>query len=103
MQVNGSYLYIGFDNPTNGAQVYRSQASITEIDGTTACTGGDTTADNGDGYRCFTQQGTSGFGVPGENQYFFSSASLRKGSQNFIYVTVGDANLVAIKVLRQVD
>lgn len=103
LQVNGNYLYIGFDNPTNGAQVYRSQAGITEIDGTTACTGGDTTANNGDGYRCFAQQGTSGFGVPAENQYFFSSASLRKGSSNFIYVTVGDANLVAIKVLRQVD
>ena len=103
LQVNGSYLYIGLDNATNGAQIYRSQSGITEIDGTTACTSGDTTADNGDGYRCFQQQGTAGFGAPSENQFFFSSASLRKGSSNYIYVTVGDQNLVAIKVLRQVD
>jgi hypothetical protein len=103
LQVNGNRLYIGFDNPTNGAQIYRSQAGITEIDGTTACTGGDATPDNGDGYRCFELQGSPGFGSPSENQYIISSASLRKGSQNFIYVTVGDVNLVAIKVLRQVD
>lgn len=103
LQVNGNFLYIGFDNPTDGAQIYRSQSGITEIDGTTACTGGDTTANNGDGYRCFQQQGATGLGVPSENQYFFSSASIRKGASNFIYVTVGDANLVAIKVLRQID
>ncbi|MFZ5631173.1 MAG: Ig-like domain-containing protein [Spirochaetota bacterium] len=103
LQVNGNFLYIGFDNPTNGAQIYRSQSGITQIDGTTACTGGDGTANNGDGYRCFEQQGTAGFGAPADNQFFFSSSSLRKGSQNFIYVTVGDQNLVAIKVLRQVD
>ncbi|AFM14725.1 hypothetical protein Turpa_4092 [Turneriella parva DSM 21527] len=105
LQVNGNYLYIGFDNVASGqgVQVYRSQASIAEIDGTTACTGGDTTANNGDGHRCFEQQGTTGLGAVNDNQFIFSSASLRKGSQNFVYITVGDQNAVAIKVYRQVD
>ncbi len=101
LQVNGDRLYIGFDNPTNGATIYRSNTGITEIDSGSGC--GDATPDNGDGHNCFTRQGEPGFGSPGQNQYFISSASLRKGSQNFIYVTVGDVNLVAIKVLRQVD
>lgn len=85
LQVNGNVLYLGVDNPTDGVRMFRTTvASVT-------------------GGSDFALQGSAGLGNTAENQYFFSSASIRKGASNYIYVTVGDANLVAIKVLRQVD
>jgi|GEM_PF-1296487 len=103
MQVNGDYLYIGFENETHGVTIFRTKAGVTGIDDGAGILGAsDGTAGNGDGHLDFVQQGIAGLGQSTSFRYIFSSASLKKLGKNYIYITVGDNN-DAIKVVRQVD
>ncbi|MCP5502692.1 MAG: hypothetical protein H7A25_22530, partial [Leptospiraceae bacterium] len=81
LQTNGDYLYVGFDNHSTGAEVWRTNIA-------------DPSSEND-----FTQIGGDGFGVS-TNQEIFSSISLKSGSTYFIYVSIGfDGN--PVKVHRQ--
>jgi hypothetical protein len=83
LEVQGSYLYVGFDNMADGARLYRSNgipasaASFTEIGrvATAACSNhtGDTGALGG---LCYGYQ-------------MLSSVSVPKGAYNYLYLTAG--------------
>ncbi len=84
MQVNGDYLYIGFDNTIHGATLWKT--------GVSSITG----ASN------FTQSSSAGMNKGVAYKYLFSSASQEKYGKDYIYVTIGD-DFDSIKVIRQID
>ncbi len=71
--VNGSRLYVGFDDATNGAQVFST------TDGTN-----------------FTKLGEDGFGPVGDdlskNKHIFSSAAIFYDGKDYLYITIGCAS-----------
>ncbi len=99
---NGSsVLYVGFDDATNGAKVYKTSctdpAASSGSSGTTITTG----ACGGTGSANWTLQGSAGFGDT-NNKYVMSATSISDGTNNYIYVVVGDGGS-AVKVFRQID
>lgn len=87
LQVNGSSLYIGFDNQF-GTRIYKSTA--TEIN----------PSDDGNGHVDFTLQSVQGLG--GGYTRIFSSTSVYDGINSYIYVVVGTGSN-AVKVFRQTN
>ncbi len=78
--VNGSRLYLGFDNDTNGAEVWRTK------DGITATTFA--------GHNDLEKVAPSGFGPIGatdlaKNKYIMSNTSVFFGGRSYLYLTVG--------------
>jgi hypothetical protein len=83
LEVNGNYLYVGFDNMADGARVYRSNGipagpgSFTEL-------GRDATA------ACTNHSGNTGaLGKLCHGYQILSSAAISKGSDDYLYLTVG--------------
>lgn len=102
IQSNGSgVLYVGFDDATNGAKVYKTSctdpAASSGSSGTTITTG----SCGGTGSANWTLQGSAGFG-DSNNRYVMSATSISDGTSNYIYVVVGDGGS-AVKVFRQID
>jgi hypothetical protein len=109
--VNGSRLYLGFDNETDGAEVWRTTAGVTAA----------TVADHDD----FEQVGLSGLGPIGgtdleKNKHIISDVSIFFNGDDYLYITVGctsdftdngacdrdsvvGATDFAIRMFRQVD
>ncbi len=78
--VNGGHLYIGFDNETNGAEVWRTTTGVEAA----------SFADHNDLERI----GVSGLGILGapdldKNKYIISHVSIAFGGKAYLYVTVG--------------
>lgn len=81
---NGAFLYVGFDNPTDGVAVYRTSAaapSAADFRGEGGCVA---TAPGCEGL------GGDGFGSPTTNTRLFDAVSLRFSSRDYLYVTAGD-------------
>jgi hypothetical protein len=86
LQVNGNYLYLGFDNATDGAGIFRSNLDVTDI-----------TAPS----NFSIQGGDYGLGEAAPKKYIFSSASALKQGVNYVYITVGNtANSVRVMTQR---
>ncbi len=81
LQPNGSYLYVGFDNPT-GIKVYRTNLANPTIEAN------------------FTQIGGDGFLNPSTNKQIYSTISIQNGSIYFVYASVGKT-ATPVRVHRQ--
>ncbi len=81
LQANGTYLYLGFDNP-NGIKVYRTNIA------------------NPVSSNDFSQIGGDGFGNTTTNRQIFSTLSIQNGSIYFVYASIGQ-NAVPVRVHRQ--
>ena len=79
---NGNYLYVGYDNATDGVGVFRSDAP-------TISASGDFEGNAGCTPPC-AGIGGDGFGTPATNVAFFDAKSLNFGGTDFLYVMVGD-------------
>ncbi|PJZ71488.1 hypothetical protein CH373_03090 [Leptospira perolatii] len=80
---NGAYLYVGFDNPTTGIQVWRT---------------GDTNP--GSSSSSWTKIGGNGLGDATNIKQIFSATSVPVGGVNYLYVSAGK-NGVPVRVYRQ--
>lgn len=79
---NGAYLYVGFDNPTTGVEIWR-----------TNITNPNTTAD-------FSQIGVDGLGDASNNLQIFDGMSSLYSGLNYLYLTTGKSGGI-VKVYRQ--
>ncbi|TGL63530.1 beta strand repeat-containing protein [Leptospira sarikeiensis] len=79
---NGTYLYVGFDNP-NGIRIYRTN-----------------TADPGSASNVWTQIAGNGLTDSSNVQQIFSAVSVATGGVNYLYVSVGKNN-TPVRVYRQ--
>ena len=105
----GDTAYIGFDDPTNGVQIFAMKLGGGDIVATDlVATGGATTSsfdtdndstwDNGE----WKQAGTDGLGASSRNLYIFSSSTITDVfGDNYLFVNVADDNTYAIRVYRQ--
>jgi hypothetical protein len=93
---NGNNLYVGFDNPTNGLEVYRYASTLVKPNP-------DPTSTTMSGVS-WIKQGTNGLGSG--SKYIINSVSLYDTGtvKNYLYIVVGNGlGSSAIKVVRQVD
>ncbi|TGL34859.1 hypothetical protein EHQ52_10240 [Leptospira koniambonensis] len=79
---NGTYLYVGFDNPA-GIRIYRTN-----------------TADPGSASSSWTQIAGNGLTDSGNVQQIFSAVSVNTGNVYYLYVSVGKNN-TPVRVYRQ--
>ncbi|MEQ9363767.1 MAG: hypothetical protein RIF32_05975 [Leptospirales bacterium] len=75
LSVSGGRLYLGFDNLSTGAELWRSRAGVD--DPTSAID--------------FEKVGPDGFGDPQNRTRIFSSASASHDGADFLYITAGDS------------
>ncbi|MBK8396631.1 MAG: hypothetical protein IPL26_15530 [Leptospiraceae bacterium] len=81
---NGSQLYIGYDNATTGAQIWRTKSGVTDP------------ISESD----FEQIGANGFGDPSNNLELYSSVSLEQSGSFYMYVTTGRPGSTPVQPLR---
>ena len=86
---NGDYLYVGFNNATDGVIVFRTDdaepSSQNDFEGDGACMA-----------PC-AGLGGNGLGDAASNQMFFAAVSLVFGSTDYLYITAGDGtNAVSV-------
>ncbi len=80
---NGTYIYVGFDNTTDGVRIYRTNVTNpAESD--------------------FTLIGTAGLGDPTNIKEIYSAISIQSGTDYYIYVSAGK-NATPVSVFRQVN
>ena len=79
---NGTYLYVGFDNP-NGIRIYRTN-----------------TANPGSASNVWTQVASGGLTDSTNVQQIFSAVSVNTGGVYYLYVSVGKNN-TPVRVYRQ--
>lgn len=75
LAVSGDRLYIGFDNLSGGAQLWRTRAGAT----------------NPVQAADFEQVGGAGFGAPLLQRRIFSSTAISSAGRNFLYLSTGQA------------
>jgi hypothetical protein len=78
---NGDYLYVGFDNGTNGVQLWRTNVGV-------EATGTPTPAGPSD----FTQIGGNGLGYPADYTAMYSGISIQGSDGYYIYVSAGNSS-----------
>ncbi|MEM7181849.1 MAG: Calx-beta domain-containing protein [Spirochaetota bacterium] len=79
---NGDYLYVGFDNPTTGIEVWRTNTADPSVEGD------------------FSQIGGDGFGEGTDVTEIYDRVSLGSGSIHYLYMSIGKSG-VPVRVHRQ--
>jgi hypothetical protein len=79
---NGDYLYIGFDNPTSGLEIWRTNVANPSTAGQ------------------FEQIGGNGLTDPTRYLRNFSAVSMQQGIDHYLYVSAGD-NSLPLAIFRQ--
>jgi hypothetical protein len=78
---NGSRLYVGFDNTTDGLQIWRTKDPVANPSSANPSSASD-----------FEQIGGNGLGYPGTYKRLWSSITITSGSDYYIYVSAGDGS-----------
>jgi hypothetical protein len=90
--VNGARLFIGYDNATNGLNIWRTKtgvaAAATESDFEPICAAGQ---------ACFDPTKQFGFGTPASYTRIFSSTTVNDAGTDYVIFTSGNgSNLVRV-------
>lgn len=81
---NGSKLYIGYDNPTTGVQIWRTKDGVS-----------DPTSESD-----FEQIGANGLGDASNNLELYSAVSLHQDGSYYVYITTGRPGSTPVQPLR---